>query len=446
VAKLWSGSEASRKPSAAFVVIGHIDHGKSTLMGRLLLDTGAVQQRDIDKYEKQAAEMGKESFALAWVMDAREDEREHGVTIDIAQHNFSTSKADLTILDAPGHRDFVPNMIAGASMADFGVLVVDAKQLESGLKGQTTEHIQLARAIGLKRIIVAVNKMDTTGPAWDEAVFESVRDQVLSLLTGIGFASGDIKFVPCAGLTGQNVVKPVPTQDETSWVTGQHEPLITALEQFATITSTSLESIEQPFRLRINEVFASSGKTPDSVSGRINAGSVQVGDTIVLQPCGEEADVKRIEVADQNVDYAVAGQIATLQLRTSNPEFIDENVRKGDVASCISDVAAIVTDFTAKFTAVQALLPRPMELHIGPLKKGGVVTNPILATLDKDGNVVKKKARVVVPGQSARIKIEVEDGVTIDVGTSVVLRGTEGLLGYCVVESLGARIAPTTGA
>ncbi|KAI7601242.1 hypothetical protein KC346_g12909, partial [Hortaea werneckii] len=184
VPKLWAADKAARKGEAAFVVIGHVDHGKSTLMGRLLLDTGAVSQRDIDRYQKQAAELGKSSFALAWVMDTGSEERERGVTVDIAQHHFSADSADFTILDAPGHRDFVPNMIGGASMADLAVLVVDANQLESGMKGQTREHVLLARAVGIKKVVVAVNKLDATAPEpWSQDTFADVSKKVQTFLS-----------------------------------------------------------------------------------------------------------------------------------------------------------------------------------------------------------------------------------------------------------------------
>ena len=265
------------------MVIGHVDHGKSTLMGRLLLDTGAVSQRDIDKYvhlsstsfrclvtdqrryKKQATELGKSSFALAWVMDTGSEERERGVTVDIAQHHFSTSTADFTILDAPGHRDFVPNMIGGASMADLAVLVVDANQLESGMKGQTREHILLAKACGLSKVVVAVNKMDSTAPeAWSREVFEQVSGEVVKFLAETGFAKDDVMVVPCSGLSGENVAKAASRDGATAWIAEQDSTLLQALEK-STSSTADESSVKAPLRLQITDVFRGGVQNPLSV-------------------------------------------------------------------------------------------------------------------------------------------------------------------------------------
>lgn len=202
--------KSDRKNAASFVVIGHVDHGKSTLMGRLLHDLKVVDQRTLDKYRKEANSIGKSSFAFAWVMDSTSEERERGVTVDIAMNHFETDKTRFTILDAPGHRDFIPNMIAGASQADFAVLVIDAgtNSFESGLKGQTKEHALLVRSMGVQRVVVAVNKMDSAG--WSEDRFVEIKQQMTAFLTTAGFQAKNLAFVPCAGLTGENVVAPAP--------------------------------------------------------------------------------------------------------------------------------------------------------------------------------------------------------------------------------------------
>ncbi|KAK3686479.1 hypothetical protein LTR37_019764 [Vermiconidia calcicola] len=433
VPKLWKDGKAKRKPAAAFVVIGHVDHGKSTLMGRLLLDTGAVSQRDIDKYKKQATELGKASFALAWVMDTGSEERERGVTVDIAQHHFSTDKVDFTILDAPGHRDFVPNMIGGASMADLAVLVVDANQLESGMKGQTREHILLAKACGLKRIVVAVNKLDSSSPPWGEATFEQVKDEVTKLLTATGFAAEDIAFVPCSGLNGQNVVTPVPSNGKTGWVASSSRTLLQELERSAS-DNVAEATIKASLRMQIADVFRGGITNPLSVSGRIATGNVQVGDSVIVQPSGETAAVRGIEASSDGVEWAVASQLCTLHLTDIEPQ----HLRAGDVLCSTSKPVPVVKSFVVQIQALESILPQGVDVHVGRLHTSGIIA-ALITTLDAQGELLKKKPRVVKAGQSANVKVVLSDGgAPLEVGDRVVLRANGSTVAAGKVERTGS--------
>jgi len=218
-------------------------------MGRLLLELKFVEKHTIDRYRKQAEKSGKQSFALAWVMDQRSEERERGVTIDIATNHFETEKTSFTILDAPGHRDFVPNMIAGASQADFAILVIDANTgaYEKGLKGQTREHVLLLRSLGVQRLVIAVNKLDMVG--WSQERYDEISQQVSGFLTGLGFTSKNVDFVPISGLNGDNLARRTEAT-AASWYTGP--TLIEALENSEPTTARALKS---PFRMAISEVF-----------------------------------------------------------------------------------------------------------------------------------------------------------------------------------------------
>jgi elongation factor 1 alpha-like protein len=423
VPKLWAEVAPTLKPSAAFVVIGHVDHGKSTLMGRLLLDTGAVPQRDIDKYRKEATEKGKGSFALAWVMDTSSDERERGVTVDIAQHHFSTDKADFTILDAPGHRDFVPNMIGGAAMADLGVLVVDANQLESGLRGQTKEHVLLARAVGLERMIVAVNKMDGTTPEWNQGAFEEVSAEVKKLLQATGFEEENIKFVPCSGLNGDNVAKaPSSSDSKAAWVAESCETLTSALEAMAATVHVADEAVKGPLRMQITDIFRGGVQNPFSVSGRIASGNVQAGDSVQVQPRGEQATVKSVEVSNEPRDYAVAGQLVTLHLDSSDMESLERNLRAGDTLCSASKPVAVVKEFEVNIDAIGTLLPSAVDVHVGRLHVPGRIVAMSELREKFGGEIIKKKPRVVQAGQVVKVKVAVEEGVAVEHGTGVVLR------------------------
>jgi len=197
------------KPRLSVVVVGHVDAGKSTLMGHLLADLGVVSSRLVAKFAKEAREAGKASFAYAWVLDEGATERARGITVDVGVNFFETRSARFTLLDAPGHRDFVPNMIVGAAQADVAVLVVDASpgEFEAGFSagGQTKEHAALVRNFGVTQLVVAVNKLDMAG--WAQARFNAVRDELLRYLLQIGFARDKVVFVPVAGLSGVNLVR-----------------------------------------------------------------------------------------------------------------------------------------------------------------------------------------------------------------------------------------------
>ncbi|KAK3115516.1 hypothetical protein LTR53_005052 [Teratosphaeriaceae sp. CCFEE 6253] len=430
VARLWAEEKAKRKPFAAFVVVGHVDHGKSTLMGRLLLDTGAVSQRDIDKFQKQASEIGKASFALAWVMDTGTEERERGVTFDFAQHHFSTPNADFTILDAPGHRDFVPNMIGGASMADMAVLVIDANQLESGMKGQTREHILLAKAVGLKRMVVAVNKLDAASPVWSEQLFESVKAEMRKFLTDSGFAEADVKFVPCSGLSGVNVVNAPKASSPAAWVTKSHFTFLQALERsIPSRASETQEALKLPLRMQIIDVFRGSVTNPLSVAGRISAGSVQVGDIVTVQPSGEKATIRAIDVSEEPRDYAVAGQICTLHLA----DIEAQHLRSGDFICSSQQPARVAKSFTALIDVLEPLLPQPVDVHIGRLHVPGNISQ-LAETVDVKGEQLKRRPRILKAGQRARVKLSLEDGIPLVVGERIILRTTGVTSAYGAVE------------
>ncbi|OJD10113.1 translation elongation factor Tu, partial [Emergomyces pasteurianus Ep9510] len=404
--------KVERKKAANFVVIGHVDAGKSTLMGRLLYELKAVDQRTIDKYKKDAERIGKGSFALAWVLDQGSEERARGVTIDIATNQFATENTNFTVLDAPGHRDFVPNMIAGASQADFAVLVLDATtgNFESGLKGQTKEHALLVRSMGVQKLVVAVNKMDAA--EWSQARFDEMQQQISSFLTAAGFQEKNISFVPCSGLRGDNVVQR-PNDKNASWYTGK-----TLIEELDT-SEPYTYALDKPLRMTIADVFRGGVQTPLSISGRLDAGHLQVGDQLATMPSGETCTIRSLEVDHRTPsDWAVAGQNVTLHLTDIDPI----HVRVGDILCSPSSPVANITSFTAKVLAFDHLTPMHIDVHRGRLHVPGRISR-LVALLDKGtGQAVKKKPKIVGPGSVARVVVEMEQAIPLEAPGRVVLR------------------------
>ena len=393
-------------------------------MGRLLHDLKVVDQRTIDKYTKEAERIGKSSFALAWVLDQGTEERERGVTIDVATNRFETEQTSFTILDAPGHRDFIPNMIAGASQADFAVLVIDAGtgNFESGLKGQTKEHALLVRSMGVQRIVIAVNKFDSMN--WVKDRFDEISQQVSAFLTSAGFLPKNLAFVPCAGITGDNIVRKTENP-KASWYTGPS--LLSLLEASEPIS----RALEKPLRLTIDDIFRGGVQNPLSVSGRLEAGTAQTGDAVLIVPANQTATIKGLEVDSEPADWAVAGQNTILHLVNIEAKYL----KSGDVICPPATPIKCVTSFIVKALAFEHITPMHCEVLRGRLHAPGRVTQ-LVAQLDKaSGQIVKgRKPRLIKPGSVARLLVEVDDPIPLEQGQRVILRAGGETMGAGLVE------------
>ena len=307
--------EDKSKSHLNIVFVGHVDHGKSTTVGRLLLDSGHIEQHVIDGNEKLAAEMGKAGFGFAYVMDGLKEERERGITIDVAHKEFFTPNYYFTVIDAPGHRDFVKNMITGTSQADAAVLCVAA---DDGVNAQTKEHAFLARVLGVQQLIVNVNKMDISGVNYSQEKYDSVVTEVTGLLKMAGFKTDEIPFIPCAALAGDNVFN---KSENMPWYNGM--TLFEAIDKI----QMPPKPTDRPLRLPIQDVYKISGIGTVPV-GKIETGVLNVGKTVVFNPSQQTAEVKSIEMHHTNVDRAEPGDNVGFNVRG----LAATDIRRGDVA------------------------------------------------------------------------------------------------------------------
>mmetsp|Transcript_97902 Transcript_97902/g.285651 ORF Transcript_97902/g.285651 Transcript_97902/m.285651 type:complete len:682 (-) Transcript_97902:84-2129(-) len=277
------------RPSVNLVVVGHVDAGKSTLMGHLLCLVGSVSSKQLHKFEKESKQIGKASFAFAWVLDEGEDERQRGVTIDVCVKHFTTPHRHFTILDAPGHRDFVPNMLQGAVQADVALLVADVSHFEAGFErgGQTKEHLQLVRSLGISELVVAVNKLDTCG--WSQETFEKIKSKLHAFITGpeCGYKEANVRYLPLSGFTGENMLE---RKDEAlRWWAGP--TLLEALDQ---LPPPPRPPASGPLRLCVSDLYRSGAST--CVSGKLEGGAIATGQKVLVMPSGEQTTVKSLQM------------------------------------------------------------------------------------------------------------------------------------------------------
>jgi elongation factor 1-alpha len=340
---------AKEKPRMNLVFIGHVDHGKSTTVGRLLFDAGAVNEQTLRKLKEKAEALGKGGFEFAFVMDNLKEERERGVTIDLSHKKFQTDKFDFTIIDAPGHRDFVKNMITGASQADAAVLVVAAND---GVNAQTVEHARLSKILGVGQMIVAVNKMDISGVDWSQDKFNSVVEETKKVLTQAGWKVDQIKFIPIASLVGANVVK--KDAEKLGWYTGP-----TLLETLDTLSAPE-KPTGLPLRLPIQDVYKIQGIGTVPV-GKIETGIMKLGDKVIVVPGrdgrGITGEVKTIEMHHEQVKEAGPGDNIGFNVRGIEKK----DIARGDVLGHPNSPPTLATEFTAQVV----ILNHPTVVTVG---------------------------------------------------------------------------------
>ncbi|BDB97114.1 translation elongation factor EF-1 subunit alpha [Saccharolobus caldissimus] len=332
----------SQKPHLNLIVIGHVDHGKSTLVGRLLMDRGFIDEKTIKEAEEAAKKLGKESEKYAFLLDRLKEERERGLTINLTFMRFETKKYFFTIIDAPGHRDFVKNMITGASQADAAILVISAKkgEYEAGMsaEGQTREHIILAKTMGLDQIIVAVNKMDLTEPPYDEKRFKEIVDQVSKFMRSYGFNMNKVKFVPVVAPTGDNVTH---KSENMKWYAGP------TLEEYLDQLELPPKPVDKPLRIPIQEVYSISGVGTVPV-GRVESGVLKVGDKVVFMPAGKVGEVRSIETHHTKLEKAEPGDNIGFNVRGVEKK----DIKRGDVAGHTTNPPTVADEFTARIIVV----------------------------------------------------------------------------------------------
>jgi elongation factor 1-alpha len=382
----------ANKPHLNLVFIGHVDHGKSTTVGRLLLDSGAIEPHVIEGLKKLAEEKGKATFEFAFAMDRLEEERKRGLTIDIAHQRFDTPKYYFTVIDAPGHRDFVKNMITGTSQADAAVLVVAAPE---GVQAQTKEHVFLARTLGITQLIVAINKMDATKPEYSEARYKEVKEEAEKLLKSVGFKADKIPFIPVSGYKGENVVK---ATGKMPWWKGK--TLMGQFDEFEVPPKLT----DKPLRWPVQDVYTITGIGTVPV-GRIETGIMKAGMVLSFQPSNKIGEVKSVEMHHEQIPQGVPGD----NVGANISKIGKKDIRRGDVGGPADNPPTVAKTFTARIM----VLNHPSVITAGYTPVFHLHTAQVACTIEeikqkldpKTGAVLETNPEFIKTGDAAVIKV-----------------------------------------
>ncbi|TKW23881.1 hypothetical protein SEVIR_3G016200v4 [Setaria viridis] len=393
-------------------IVGHVDSGKSTLCGRLLHALGLISKKQMHKYEKEAKEKGKGSFAYAWAMDDSTDERERGITMTVAVKYFDTEKYHVVLLDSPGHKDFVPNMISGATQADAAVLVVDASigSFEAGMGvngiGQTKEHSQLIRSFGVENLIVAVNKMDQVEYSKDR--FNFVKSQLGIFLRSCGFKDSSVTWVPLSAMANENLVTAASDSRLLSWYNGN-----CMLKSIDSLPPPH-HDVSRPLRLPICDVIASITLGQVAVCGKVEAGGIRTGSKVLVMPSGDLATVKTIERDSSRCSSARAGDNIAVGLQG-----IDTSHLVSGGVICHPDFPVrVASRLELKILVLEITTPilvgLQFELHIHHARVSASLVK-IPSLLDqKTGKASKKMPRLLTAKQAAIVEVKLDKEVCVE--------------------------------
>jgi len=394
---------AKLKPNMNVVFVGHVDAGKSTCVGRLMFDGGAVTEQEMVKLREEAAKNGKAGFEFAYVMDNIKEERERGVTIDLSYKKLVTDKFEVTIIDAPGHRDFVKNMITGASQADSAFLVIAAP---AGVEPQTTEHLWLLRTMGVKNIAILVNKMDAV--EYKEDRFNKVKEEVGKLLKGVGIVPEKTTFLAVAGLKGDNIIK---KSANMPWYKGP-----TLREQLDMFPAPELPT-NLPMRMPVQDVYEITGIGTVPV-GKIETGIMKVGMKIKVIPGrtgeGVDGEVKTIEMHHETMPEALAGDNVGINIRGIGKK----DIARGDVICDAAKPLSIVEEFIATITVINH--PTVLAKGYTPVFHIHTAQVPcqfveLIAQIDpRTGETIKANPDFLKNGDSAKVRIKPQGKLALE--------------------------------
>jgi len=381
------------------VVVGHVDNGKSTIVGHLLVDMGVIDQRTIDAFAKESEATGKgDTFKYAWVLDSIKDERERGITIDLAFQKFETSKYFYTLIDAPGHRDFIKNMITGASEADVAILVVSTKSGETEAAtdpgGQAREHAFLSRTLGVGQMTVALNKMDDSN--YSEARYKEVKETVEKMLKLVGYNTTKINFIPVSGWKGDNLVK---KSENMPWYKGP--TLSEALDMF----DPPEKPTGKPLRIPIQDVYTITGVGTVPV-GRVETGVLRANEKVIVMPSGVTGEVKSIETHHTQMESAEAGDNIGFNLRGVDKK----SIHRGDVIGPVNNPPAVAKEFEAQIIVIHhptAMAPGYTPVLHAHTAQVAATLSDFIAKIDpKTGGATEDKPKFLKTGDAAIVRIK----------------------------------------